>query len=52
MKHVVSYSGGIGSALSAIRVAIRYGTADLILLFADTLIESSYTPTMDPWRSF
>lgn len=39
MKHVVSYSGGIGSALSAIRVADIYGTANMVLLFADTLIE-------------
>jgi len=35
MKHVVQYSGGVGSWAAAKRVAERYGTADLILLFAD-----------------
>ncbi len=39
MKHVVSFSGGVGSWAAAKRVAERFGTADLTLLFADTLIE-------------
>lgn len=37
--HVVMYSSGIGSYACAKRVAKRYGTDNLILLFADTLIE-------------
>jgi hypothetical protein len=39
MLHVVQDSGGIGSWATAQRVASRYGTANLVLLFADTLIE-------------
>ncbi len=39
MKHVVSFSGGLGSWAAAKRVAAQHGTDDLILLFADTLIE-------------
>ena len=39
MKHVVMFSGGIGSWATAKRVVERYGTDDLTLLFTDTLIE-------------
>ncbi len=39
MKHVVHFSGGVGSWAAAKRVVERYGTDDLTLLFADTLIE-------------
>lgn len=39
MKHVVMFSGGIGSWATAKRVAERHGTDDLVLLFADTKIE-------------
>lgn len=39
MKHVVHLSGGIGSWMAAKRVAAKFGTKDLILLFADTLME-------------
>lgn len=39
MKHVVMFSSGIGSWAAAKRVAAQHGTQDLILLFADTLIE-------------
>lgn len=35
MKHVVMFSGGIGSWATAKRVAEEHGTDDLILLFAD-----------------
>jgi hypothetical protein len=35
MKHVVMFSSGAGSAGAAKRVADRYGTSDLTLLFAD-----------------
>lgn len=41
MKHIVSFSGGIGSWAAAKRVAARYGTKDLILLFADVLMEDA-----------
>lgn len=39
MKHVVSYSGGVGSWAASKRVVEKYGTENTILLFADTLIE-------------
>lgn len=39
MRHVVSFSGGVGSWATARRVADRPGVDDLVLLFADTLIE-------------
>lgn len=39
MKHVVMFSGGIGSWAAAKRVAERHGTADLTLLFTDTRME-------------
>jgi hypothetical protein len=35
MSHVVMFSGGIGSWMTAKRVAEKHGTADLVLLFAD-----------------
>lgn len=35
MKHVVMFSGGIGSWATAKRVAEEHGTDDLVLLFAD-----------------
>lgn len=39
MKYVVQFSGGVGSWAAAKRIAQLHGTDDLILLFADTLIE-------------
>tara|TARA_Y100000310_G_scaffold149343_1_gene148630 strand:- start:517 stop:1314 length:798 start_codon:yes stop_codon:yes gene_type:complete len=39
MKHVVMFSGGIGSWAAAKRVVERHGTADVSLLFTDTLME-------------
>ncbi|MDF9491385.1 hypothetical protein P5772_02355 [Bacillus cereus] len=39
MKHIVFYSGGIGSWYAAKRVIDKYGTENVILLFSDTLIE-------------
>lgn len=39
MNHVVMFSGGAGSWAAAKRVAERHGTNDLILLFADTMME-------------
>jgi hypothetical protein len=35
MKHIVMFSGGLGSWATAKRVAERHGTSDLTLLFAD-----------------
>lgn len=39
MQHIVMFSGGVGSWAAAKRVAEKHGTDNLILLFADTLIE-------------
>jgi hypothetical protein len=39
MKHVVMFSGGVGSWAAAKRVAERHGTDNLTLLFADTHME-------------
>lgn len=35
-KHIIQFSTGIGSWATAVRVAERHGTDDLVLLFADT----------------
>jgi 3'-phosphoadenosine 5'-phosphosulfate sulfotransferase (PAPS reductase)/FAD synthetase len=40
-KHVVQFSGGLGSFWSAFRVIEKYGPDNVILLFADTLIEDA-----------
>lgn len=39
MKHIVNFSGGLCSFWAAHRVVERFGTKDVALLFADTLIE-------------
>ena len=39
MKHVVQFSGGVGSWATAKRVAERYGTKDMVLLFANVRAE-------------
>jgi hypothetical protein len=39
VKHVVMFSGGIGSWMAARRVVEQHGTKDVTLLFTDTLIE-------------
>jgi hypothetical protein len=39
MKHIVMFSGGLGSFFAAKRVIDLYGPQDVILLFSDTLIE-------------
>jgi hypothetical protein len=36
MKHVVSYSGGLGSFMTAYRVVEEFGPEDVVLLFTDT----------------
>lgn len=43
MKRVVQFSGGIGSWAAAKLVAQQHGTNDMILLFADTLVEHEDT---------
>ena len=39
VKHLVMYSGGIGSWAAAKRVVEKHGTEGVVLLFADTMIE-------------
>lgn len=39
MNHIVSFSGGIGSWMAAKRVAEKFGTENLYLVFCDTLSE-------------
>src|ERR1041384_922829 len=39
VKHIVNFSGGVCSFWAAKRVIARHGTKDVVLLFADTLIE-------------
>lgn len=39
MKHIVFYSGGVGSYFTAKRVIEKYGRDNVLLLFTDTLIE-------------
>jgi hypothetical protein len=39
VKHIVFYSGGIGSWATANRIINEYGKDDVLLLFTDTLIE-------------
>jgi hypothetical protein len=39
MKHVVLYSGGLGSWGAALRVVAKHGKEDVVLLFTDTLSE-------------
>jgi hypothetical protein len=41
MRHVVMFSGGVGSWAAAKRVASEHGTSNLTLLFADTMIEDA-----------
>ena len=39
MKHIVMFSGGVGSWAAARRVVARHGPDDVVLLFADTKME-------------
>lgn len=39
MKHIVSYSGGIGSAMTVKMLCDEYGSENVIALFADTKVE-------------
>lgn len=45
MKHLVQFSTGVGSAEVAWRVVERHGSADVVLVTADTLVEDD-----DNWR--
>jgi hypothetical protein len=40
-RHVVNFSGGVGSWAAARRVIARYGRSNVVLLFADTLGEDA-----------
>ena len=46
VRHVVNFSGGAGSYAAAVRVAERFGPAEVTLLAADTSSEA------DDWRPF
>lgn len=39
MKHIVSYSGGLGSFMAAYLTIQEYGTSDVVLIFTDTRTE-------------
>jgi 3'-phosphoadenosine 5'-phosphosulfate sulfotransferase (PAPS reductase)/FAD synthetase len=41
VKHIISYSGGIGSWMSAKRVVEKVGKENVLLVFTDTKIEDS-----------
>ena len=41
MKHIINFSGGICSLWNAVRCKERHGTKDMVLLFADVLIEDA-----------
>ena len=43
LRHIIRFSGGIGSWGAARRVIGRFGVSDVVLLFADTLIEDEDT---------
>ncbi|MFD9815202.1 hypothetical protein [Streptomyces sp. NPDC059080] len=45
MKHVIQFSGGLGSFGAAMRVAEKHGVDDMVLLIADTKAEDE-----DLWR--
>ncbi|MFF1693060.1 hypothetical protein ACFVXC_05460 [Streptomyces sp. NPDC058257] len=45
MKHVIQFSGGLGSFGAALRVAEKHGTSSMTLLIADTKAEDE-----DLWR--
>lgn len=51
MKHVVNLSGGACSFWAADRVAQRFGTADMVLLFADVLIEDPELYDFNAWTA-
>jgi hypothetical protein len=48
-KHIINLSGGACSFWAAHRVAERYGTQDMTLLFADVLIEAKELYEFNNW---
>lgn len=51
VKHVVNLSGGACSFWAAKRVAERFGTGEMVLLFADTLIEDPELYEFNDWTA-
>lgn len=51
MKRVVNFSGGACSFWAAHRVIEKYGSGEVVLLFADTLIESPDLYEFNDWTS-
>lgn len=51
MRHVINLSGGACSFWTAERVAERFGTADMTLLFADVLIEDKQLYELNDWTA-
>ena len=51
MKRVVNLSGGACSFWAADRIAQRFGTSDLVLLFADVLIEDKELYEFNAWTA-
>lgn len=51
MKRVINLSGGACSFWAAERVAERYGTSEMVLLFADTLIEDAELYEFNEWTA-
>jgi len=50
-KHIVNLSGGACSFWAADRVANKFGTSDMVLLFADTLIEDKELYDFNDWTA-
>lgn len=51
MKHVINLSGGACSFWAADRVAQRFGTSNIVLLFADVLIEDKELYEFNDWTA-
>lgn len=51
MKHVVNFSGGLCSFWAAHRVVQKYGPANVVLLFADVLIEDPDLYAFNLWAA-
>lgn len=51
VKHIVNFSGGACSFWAAHRVVQKHGTKDVVLLFADTLIEDEDLYAFNEWAS-
>lgn len=51
VKHIVNLSGGACSFWTALRVADRFGTGGMTLLFADVLIEDKQLYELNDWTA-